>query len=146
MTALTKERNTLTKEIVHLDALPLAANTKIYAGAIVAVNAAGYAVPASTSTTIKAAGRAEETIDNTGGAAGDKKIWIRRGVHLYSNSGGGDAITIAERYTPCYLVDDQTVAKTDGTATRSIAGTIVDVEPAGVWVHIDPLRDNSVVA
>jgi hypothetical protein len=36
----------------------------------------------------------------------------------------------------CYIVDDQTVAKTNGTATRSIAGKIRAVDAQGVWVEI----------
>jgi hypothetical protein len=40
---------------------------------------------------------------------------------------------------PCYMVDDQTVAKTDGTtggaATRSPAGWVRDVDADGVWVE-----------
>jgi hypothetical protein len=35
----------------------------------------------------------------------------------------------------CYLVDDQTVAKTDGTNTRSPAGFVRDVDADGVWVE-----------
>ena len=36
----------------------------------------------------------------------------------------------------CYIVDDQTVAKTDGSSARSKAGTIVNVDDQGVWVRI----------
>lgn len=139
MAALTAERDTLMHEIVHLDWLPVAATTKIWAGSICCANAAGYAVPGATATTLTAAGRAERTVDNLAGAAGDKKVEIRRGIFLFGNSAAADAIAIAERYDLCYIVDDQTVAKTDGTGTRSVAGRIVNVEPAGVWVHIDPL-------
>ena len=35
-----------------------------------------------------------------------------------------------------YIVDDQTVAKTNGSSTRSAAGTIVDVDAQGVWVRV----------
>ena len=36
----------------------------------------------------------------------------------------------------CYIVDDQTVAKTNGTNTRSVAGKIIAVDADGVWVKI----------
>lgn len=36
----------------------------------------------------------------------------------------------------CYVVDDQTVARTSATNTRSRAGIVVAVEPDGVWVQI----------
>jgi hypothetical protein len=139
MANITANRDTLAKEITHLDWLPAAAGAKFYKGGIVVANAAGYAVPALTATTVKAAGRSEREVDNTAGAAGDKKVEVRHGIFLYDNSAAGDAITIADRYALCYLVDDHTVAKTDGTGTRSKAGKIVNVEAAGVWVHIDPL-------
>jgi hypothetical protein len=137
--ALTGNRDTLAHEITHLDWVPAAAGARFFKGGIVAVNAAGYAVPASAATGLKAAGRSEREVDNTNGAAGDRKVEVRHGIFLYANSLAGDAITIADRYTVCYLVDDQTVAKTDGTGTRSKAGKVVNVEPSGVWVHIDPL-------
>ncbi len=34
-------------------------------------------------------------------------------------------------------MDDQTVAKTDGTATRSRAGIVDAAEATGVWVRCD---------
>jgi hypothetical protein len=34
-------------------------------------------------------------------------------------------------------VDDQTVAKTDGTGARSVAGKVFDVDSGGVWVRFD---------
>lgn len=46
-----------------------------------------------------------------------------------------DAIALADIGSDCYIVDDQTVAKTSGSATRSVAGKIFDVDAAGVWVN-----------
>ena len=45
-------------------------------------------------------------------------------------------ITQAEIGDACYIVDDETVAKTSGGNTRSVAGEIVDVDDDGVWVDI----------
>ena len=137
--ALTTERDTKAHEVDHIDWLPVAASTKIYAGALVASNAAGYAIPMSTATGLTAAGRAEHTVDNSMGAAGDRKLTIRRGIFRYKNSAAADAITIADRYKQVYAVDDETVAKTDGGGTRSRGGMVVNVEPAGVWVNVNPL-------
>lgn len=139
MAALTAERDTKVTETDMLGNLPVAANVILYAGALIASNAAGYAVPGAAATGLVAAGRCEQTVDNRNGAAGDKKVNLRRGVFLYANSAGGDAITIADRYKQCFIVDDQTVARTDAGATRSRAGIIMGVEPAGVWVAISPL-------
>lgn len=138
MTALTKERDTIYHEIERLDWLPVAAGVVLWQGGIVAINAAGFAVPAGPGVK-RVAGRAEKTVDNRGGAAGDRKVEVRRAIFLYSNGAGGEALTLANRYDPCYALDDQTVQLTDAGGTLPLAGVVDNVEPAGVWVHINPL-------
>lgn len=135
MTALTGDRNTPRAE-GDVKSLLMSAS-KIFAGAIVMRNATGYATKGAVSTTLIGVGRAEEQVDNSGGAAGDLRIKVRPGVHRYANSAAADLITIAEIGKPAYAVDDQTVAKTDGTATRSIVGFVFDVDSSGVWVEFD---------
>jgi hypothetical protein len=139
MAALTAPRDTKYYEIIQKDWLPVAAGVRLWAGGIVAANAAGYAVPASADVTQTAAGRAEHSLDNALGASGDLKVEIRRGVFLYANGTGGDAITMADRFKDCFIIDDQTVGKTNGSGARPRAGKVVRVEPAGVWVYINPL-------
>jgi hypothetical protein len=118
--------------------LEMAAAMLIYAGALVAVSATGYATKGAVATTLKQFGRAEETVDNSGGAAGAKKINVATGIFVWANSSAGDLITIAEIGTDCFIVDDQTVAKTNGTATRSRAGKVVFVDATGVYVQMGP--------
>lgn len=135
MAALTKDRNTLRRDgVLHSD--PVAASTRIYAGSLVCLNASGYAVPGSTSATLSARGVAQEQVDNSSGLAGDKRVETRRGVFKFANSASGDAITIANIGANCYIVDDQTVALTHATTTRSLAGVIRGVDSDGVWVEI----------
>lgn len=135
MAALTKDRNTKRRDAkVFSD--PVAATTKIYAGALVCINASGYAVPGSTSTALKARGVAQEQVDNSTGAAGDKRVETTRGCFPFANSASADEITRADIGATAYIVDDQTVAKTNGTNTRSAAGVIRDVDSDGVWVEI----------
>lgn len=135
MTALAGDRNTPEKEGKMFE-FPVAAATLIYAGALVCLDASGDVVPGATATTLVALGRADERVDNSAGAAGDKTVKARKGVFRFVNL-GADLVTAAEIGDDCYIVDDQTVAKTDGTATRSIAGKVVDVDAQGVWVKID---------
>jgi hypothetical protein len=59
---------------------------------------------------------------------------IEKGIFHFANSADTDEITTADIGSNCYIVDDQTVAKTDGTGTRSIAGEVFDVDAQGVWV------------
>lgn len=132
MAALTKDRNTRERELKKVSH-PLAADTKIFAGSLVALDAAGNLVPGATATTLLAVGRAEEQVDNTGGAAGALSCLVSKGTFLFANDGSIDRTHITKA---CYIVDDQTVAATNGTNTRSEAGTIVDLDgTTGVWVH-----------
>ncbi len=132
--ALTKNNNTPERDGKTI-ALGVAANVKIYAGALVALTAAGLATPGAVATTLKGVGRAKDLADNTGGAAGAIKVEVEKGVFRFNNSAAGDAITAADIGGSAYIVDDETVAKTSGTNTRSIAGTIFDVDAQGVWVR-----------
>ncbi len=135
MTALAKDRATERRSgQIYNDGV--AASTRIYAGSLACLNATGYAVPGSTSTTLVARGMATEQVDNSSGSDGDLKINIEPGTFKFGNSAGGDEITIAEIGDNCYIVDDQTVAKTDGTSTRSVAGVIKAIDSDGVWVKI----------
>lgn len=139
MTALTRERNTLKLGdgiVPEQLEIPVASSTRIFAGALVVRNTSGYAVPAFESALIAPAGVATQTVDNRTGASGDKLIEVRPGVFGFINSGGGDAITIADCGAAAYMVDDQTVAKTDGSGSRSVAGRIVDVQSGLVVVAV----------
>ncbi|TIW26162.1 MAG: hypothetical protein E5V63_14800 [Mesorhizobium sp.] len=133
MAALTKGRNTLERS-GDISEIPVKGATKIFAGALVAVDANGYAVPMSTATTLVGVGRAEKDADNSAGADGAINVRVGRGVFQYGNSAAADAITRSNIGSSCYGVDDQTVAKTNGTNTRSVAGKIHDVDANGVWV------------
>lgn len=134
MAALTADRNTVSRKGDDFE-YPVAAATKIYAGSMVGFNAgAAYATKAVTSTTLKGVKVAQELADNSAGAAGDINVKVRKGCFRFANSAAGDAITLADVGSDCYVVDDQTVAKTNGTGTRSVAGKVADVDAAGVWV------------
>jgi len=136
MTALTAPRTT-PRRVIDVRVLPVAANAKILQGALVGLIAAsGLATKGVTATTLRGVGVAEATVDNTGGADGALTISVRRGAWLMANSASTDQITRADIGTSCYIVDDQTVAKTSGSATRSVAGTVADVDASGgVWVE-----------
>lgn len=135
MAALTTERST--NEIAngaHSLALPVKASTTIYQGAIVAIDASGYAIPGKKATGLKAAGRAEETVVNTG-ADGAVTIRVTRGVFIYNNTAtAANKITEANVLSPCYIEDDQTVTKLATGA--SIAGTVIRVDDEGVAVEM----------
>lgn len=135
MAALTEARTTPSREGKSF-ARSVAGGVKIHEGALVCLDANGNATPGAEATTLTADGVARSTVDNTDGAAGDMTAEIERGCFRFANSSSTDEITAADIGSTAYVVDDQTVAKTDGDASRSAAGEIVDVDAQGVWVQI----------
>lgn len=133
MAALTTERDTPTRPGGFLEA-HVGADVKILAGALVMRGASGLAVPGATAVGGRGLGRAEETVDNLGGAADAKRCLVRRGVFRFDNH-GADPVQGASVGEVCFIVDDHTVAATNGTNTRSPAGIVRDVDAQGVWVE-----------
>lgn len=129
MASLTSDRNT-PERTGESFAFPAKANTTIFRGSLVALEA-GYVIPGHTATGLVAVGRAEQVVEDQFGVA---QVVARRGIFRFGNL-SGDAVTQAEVGSDCYIVDDQTVAKTDGGGTRSRAGKVVAVELLGVWVQ-----------
>lgn len=137
MTALARSRDTKRYGVEPLPAKyagKVKAATKLFTGSLVVIDA-GYLAPGRAATGLIALGRCEgnEDIDNSAGAAGDKTAEVLSGVFKWANH-GADLVVQADVGKDCFIVDDQTVAKTDGTATRSRAGKVVSVESDGVYV------------
>ena len=135
MGALTNARDTAEvmnggKQLV----LPVKAKTTIYQGALVALDADGYAVPGKKAEGLTAAGRAEETVENTG-KDGEAVVRVKRGVFVFDNSAtAANKVGPADILGPCYIEDDQTVTKTATGA--SVAGLVVRVDDEGVAVEM----------
>ena len=134
MVALAADRNTPRAEDGLILDLPMAAASILYAGAIACRDAAGNAVKGTTSTTLKALGRAEARADNSAGIAGAINAQIRTGIFRFANSTAGDLIAALDIGNDCFIVDDQTVAKTNGTSTRSRAGKIMGATMASAFL------------
>ncbi len=113
----------------------VAASTKIYGGGITAVNAAGYALPAADAVGLKVIGKAEEQVDNSSGANGDKTVEVRRKKAFIFKNSGTNAVTIAHLFTNVYVEDDETVSSSGGT-NSIVAGKCLDVTSEGVLVEI----------
>lgn len=112
--------------------LPVKAGTKILAGTLAAIDATGHAVPASAAANLTAAGRAEDTIDNTGGADGDMTIVVARGAFKWDNDASA-SVDQADVGKECYMLDDETVTAT--AEGHSVAGKVLGVDPDGVVVE-----------
>jgi hypothetical protein len=150
MAALTNSRNTPEMaDAGRIRVLGVEANTTIFLGSMVAINAAGNAVPASATTTAanpqKVIGRAEYVVNgtpaqnavNNPGAAGAIQIAVRKGVFMYSQD---SSITTASIGCPCFASDDNNVTASDRASGATVqqyavAGEVVAIDPSGeVWV------------
>jgi len=131
--ALTADRNTVARDGNQLS-LGMAAGGKIFAGSLVARDAAGHAIPAANTAGIAVVGMAETQVDNTGGAAGALAITVRRNRSFHFANSAGSALTIADIGSNAMVEADDIVAK---AATQSIvAGKILDVDATGVWIEV----------
>lgn len=138
MVALSNDRSTPRIDGA-IQSYPVGASQLIYQGAIVAISTAtNYAVKGTAATTLKPVGRALERADNSGGSAGAISVEVEAGVFRFANSSAGDLIVLGDVGSDCFIVDDQTVAKTNGSSTRSRAGKVINVDAQGVWVQIGP--------
>ncbi len=113
--------------------LPVAANTRIFKGGFVCLNAAGYLVPASDTAGLRCIGVARDGSDNSTGAAGDNAVVVvTQGSIVVGKSGAVNA----DLGKTAFCLDDETVAL---SGTNSItAGVILGVEDsAHVRVRFD---------
>lgn len=132
---LSKDRMTAERRDPTFRVLPVADDAVIYAGGLVVLNA-GLAEPGFVGLGLVAVGRAEEPVDNTNGGDGAKRVKVKAGTFRFDNGTGADTITNADIGKTAYILDDHTVARTDGAGTRSPAGRIWDGDAQGVWVII----------
>ena len=134
MTATTTAREAKRKD-GEIISYPMAA-VKIPKGALVNINAAGFATNSTDAASETFAGVAYETVDNSAGNAGDLSIRVQTtGTFVFVDGGGNGAQTdvgIAFK-----VVDNQTV--TDAATTNSLAaGTAVEsISATSVRIRID---------
>ncbi len=105
--------------------LIVAALASVFAGTIVARDAAGTAVPASDTAGLRVLGRAEHD------AIAAESIQIRRGCFLWANS-AAHPLTAASVGKLCYVEDDSTVAAT--STNLIVAGRVMEITAEGAWV------------
>lgn len=132
--SLVADRNTPQRDGVEIS-VPVAAGKKIYAGALVAASATGYATPGATAATLTYLGRAEEYVDNTGGADGAVSVRVKRARAFAWKNSGTDPVTQASLGKVAYIVDDETVSATDGDSAQSAAGVVLGIDANGVWIY-----------
>lgn len=134
MTALAAARYTKSKNLGSIKRYPVGVDI-IYAGGMVMLNSAGYAMPAAAAATnAGVVGVATETVDNSGGSAGDEFVKVQEGWFLFAGTTLGQT-TVG---LPVYAEDDQTVDETQG-ANEPVAGILIEYVSASLgWVMIGP--------
>lgn len=114
---------------------PVAATQTLYVGALAMLNTSGDLVRAAATATLIM--RGVVTKQSLSAAAGTIVETAHNLLVRLKNSAAADEITRAEIGDNCYVVDDQTVAKTSDTNARPVAGKIVQLDASGeVWVEI----------
>lgn len=127
---LSADRNTITRPGERYE-FPVAANTTIYAGALVALNASGLAVPAEDAGNLTVVGYALEQVAN-GAVAGELLVKVSRNEAQFD---AADTIELANVGSTAYVVTDSSVAITSAAATFTVpVGVVTDVDEGGVWV------------
>lgn len=134
MTALTADRNTVSKEI-KLKSYPVAASEVIYKGGMVVINASGYLAMASdTSGVSRVVGVADEQVDNSSGSNGDKSARVVSGRAFKF---AASSITQGMLGTTMYVVDDNTFDDAAGATNEIMAGVLVEfVSTTEGWIYI----------
>lgn len=117
---------------------------KIYKGALVGVNSSGYLAKMDQGTAgLKFVGVANETIDNSAGAAGDKSLNVTKSGSFALKAASGFIPTVADLGKEVYANTDWEVQiSTVGLTNQYKVGTIVGIETTstganGVRVRID---------
>jgi len=117
---------------------------KMYKGALLGVNASGFAVPMDHATAnLKFTGVANETIDNSAGNAGDKSVNVTKSGTFVFKAASGFTPAQADVGKEVYANTDWEVQISTGGLTNSVkVGRIVSLETTstgatGVRVRID---------
>lgn len=134
--ALAANRQLQEKDVHGYLSIPVEEAVVIYQGALVALNAAGYAIPAAAAANTQFAGVAVEKADNTDGADGAISVKVaRKGMFLLPING---SITQANQGDVVFADDDEEVGILGTAANRQKVGVVAKfVSSTTVWVDID---------
>ena len=112
-------------------------NVKLYAGTMIGTNTSGYAVNGNNAAAdIKILGIATETVDNSGGSAGDLKIKVKAGTFLLEHAGTITQAMVGEMGCAEY---NYTLNIAGTLSNDNIAGMCVEyVSATEAWVKMGP--------
>jgi hypothetical protein len=136
MAALTADRyaNNPWKSKGRSISLKMKGDKKIYNQSMVAVDAGGYAIPASDTAAITVVGICEGFVDSTGLADGATRVLVFKGVFKVENHNVNPVVQ-QDVGLPVYVQDDQTVRRS-GSANAIIAGVVDFIDSDGVYINV----------
>lgn len=122
----------------------LKGNTKAYAGGIIMLDTSGRALDGAATAgcigigvakTNKGLDRYDATSTGPQGQLGDSvlPVFVEEGIFLLKNY-ASDLLAAGDEGKPCYIYDNETVAKTSSSGTRPPAGRVFYVATEGVYV------------
>lgn len=119
-------------------------NAKVFKGSLIGLNSSGFAVVMSHATaSLKFLGVANETVDNSAGAVGEKSVNVTKSGSFVFKAASGFTPTVADLGKEVYANTDWEVqVATAGLTNQYKAGTIVALETTstgatGVRVRVD---------
>lgn len=119
---------------------PVAGEETVYAGTV-ATTRSGYLVDPTTPAvaTDKVWGLIHKQTTNPSTTDGAVMCDIETGTFYLACAGSSDALTQADIGAVVYLVDNQTIGKTNGSSSRPEAGTLVNIDlsqPGGYAIKL----------
>lgn len=138
MSDLTQARRATERKITGFDVInefEVVTAAVLFGGGMAGTDATGKLQRASAAGTMKVVGAACRDVLTTEPAG--TLLKVQQGIFRFANSGTAP-LTDADRWKPCYVEDDQTVA----ASGQLFAGTVYDVDANGVWVAIFPEVNN----
>ena len=141
MPPATAERNTDRKDFGH-KAYPVMTNVRIFKGTLVAINATGFAVPATNAANQRVVGVADHGANNNPGASGALQVVVREGLYRFVAS----SITQAMVGQMMYVVDDQTFDDVIGTAAIKAGRLVEFISTTEGWIHVKEQSIGAVTA
>jgi hypothetical protein len=136
MTALAATR--MTKPVIAGGMSLLGTAEQVYQGGLACFDTStGLVKKGAASTTLLPIGKYKEDKLVASGGSVSVEFPENHFFMWFGNSASADLIAQAQVGSNCFIVDDQTVAKTDNSGARSIAGTVYKVDATkGVLVKL----------
>lgn len=135
MAALTKDRNTRVRaQGTNRHRTRKIGAVKVYKGGLACINATGYLVPASDTAALKCVGIFDETVDNSGGAAGDMEAAYTTGIEAELENAGS---AIVQATQVAHVADDQSVTTAAVALNDVYVGNVTEFSATKAWVFID---------